>query len=1049
MTMEVVETGRDRLAAAVAALVVAVVGALWILQHEWTPHYSDFIVGAGAWLGFSKTQDLVVVPAFLALFIGVSWFFSVVMRRLRARDVATADAYANQVVLWSIPGVIALANYFGQRQADVHLTLLSCAGFVMCALLGLAARKRPVDMEACGYLAAALLLLSVAPLSLQLVLHRVDALQSYDAPWILRLARLLMFASLPLALLAAVLKTTAVRRHAAVALVLAQVPLAGFYLILLPIPLYDSRGFAGYVPSAGLHVLAVLLGITTITDVLYRARRFLGSEARRLGSLFSPLALFSVILLLRYRFPVGPTVPEDDYHFGEHLVGWWSYSLGKVPYVDYVPAHGVVADDLAGWLSMLFYNGTAAMLGESGRLACALLTLAAFLALRGLTRSNLMAFIPALLMPVAINSSWLTWLALVAPACLWFNPALMRRPSLWLACWAPSVPLVILAAPAQGLLLAISSMLVVMRCAWLLFKKPGHREPRVLAVGAAAALAILLVPHAAASLWGACLYVLQNGPINQIAYGLPWEMSWHPQVDVGLELRRMAWVLLPLVGWAVVQRSWRARELSSDQAVVTGALVAMLLLCLPYAMGRIDPGSTSRAGFLTMFAVLGLTPIMLWHMSRPDARPTLVLLIAALGSFAGSAAVLRMDPLRDGFSRQAGIPDVVNGSDLGLPQLGRALIEPRHLARLLALKEVLGDELKPGETYLDLTNRTAQHFYLGLPPPIPIPAPYNLAPRSQQLEAIARLRRNLPPIALLSADSVIHDGGALALRAPYLFRFVRNAYTPVWRDGYVWGVLPGRGDAVQDNTVVAAVSSLNDVNWSNGHRNNGESLLLLKDPHFAAAFEPKALMRLPGGEQRAIVESDLSTGRVRYEGPPVSFAGLASPEVETRMAPEVQERFSEQLWSAVAAPNDLANIPKTWGDSDASLSGTTRQVLALDDVRLGPSVPGTDGAPAPKAVATWKLPFGDVDGDEVDFLRFALDCTEEAATPAIRVSWQSADQVAGKGEFTFAGHRGWHWVPLGASAGWFTQERIVRMQVELTGGGGCGLVREASLRTYK
>ncbi len=52
---------------------------------------------------------------------------------------------------------------------------------------------------------------------------------------------------------------------------------------------------------------------------------------------------------------------------------------------------------------------------------------------------------------------------------------------------------------------------------------------------------------------------------------------------------------------------------------------------------------------------------------------------------------------------------------------------PREkLERLLSMRRTLGAIVGSGETYLDLTNRSAQYFYLNYPPPIPVTAPYKL-----------------------------------------------------------------------------------------------------------------------------------------------------------------------------------------------------------------------------------------------------------------------------------------------------------------------------------
>lgn len=70
-----------------------------------------------------------------------------------------------------------------------------------------------------------------------------------------------------------------------------------------------------------------------------------------------------------------PNISADDYHFGESLLGWWSYMQGAIPYIDYIPAHGVIGDDLTQFLSFVFYDGSAGSIIHVGNLSIALLSL--------------------------------------------------------------------------------------------------------------------------------------------------------------------------------------------------------------------------------------------------------------------------------------------------------------------------------------------------------------------------------------------------------------------------------------------------------------------------------------------------------------------------------------------------------------------------------------------------------------------------------------------------------------------------------------------------
>ena len=58
----------------------------------------------------------------------------------------------------------------------------------------------------------------------------------------------------------------------------------------------------------------------------------------------------------------------------------------------------------------------------------------------------------------------------------------------------------------------------------------------------------------------------------------------------------------------------------------------------------------------------------------------------------------------------------------------------------------------------------------------------------QQMNAIKRLEKKLPRLALLEGNNIIHDGGGLALRNHYLYRFVIEHYEPLELDGFVIGL---------------------------------------------------------------------------------------------------------------------------------------------------------------------------------------------------------------------------------------------------------------------
>ena len=99
-------------------------------------------------------------------------------------------------------------------------------------------------------------------------------------------------------------------------------------------------------------------------------------------------------------------------------------------------------------------------------------------------------------------------------------------------------------------------------------------------------------------------------------------------------------------------------------------------------------------------------------------------------------------------------------------------MDSAHLARLSGIRRVLDSVLDSGETYLDLSGRHANYFYVNRRPPIETGSIYNLVTEGQQRRAIAALRKERPPAILVRADNVHHDGARLSLRANLIYRYV-------------------------------------------------------------------------------------------------------------------------------------------------------------------------------------------------------------------------------------------------------------------------------------
>lgn len=827
----------SRTAIAVAASVMAGVALLACLQISVAPQYPDFIVGSITWTASTKLQDLLAAPVFIAVLLGTAWVLLLVLRNYATTHGQNhANRFAEQLIWWSLPACAATFHLLLSQGLEGKLFTVSGIGIVAVSLAcGINARRmESLDPAIIGAAVFSAFLFALIPLEVTLALGR--ALPTWfgtlPAQKYMRFTYILLAVGVLAVLAYAVLRPHTLRRHLPEALLGAQVGLPIFFLTLYPARLSPPDGvLIEYDTTIWLKVLIATMAIWGMVDVLRRYRRRSAAN-QDWTRLLSPIALFALLVALRAGSTGAPHINPDDYHIGEGLLGWWSYLHGAIPYLDYLPAHGLVDDDLPGFLSHLFYDGTAASLSDVGRLAFALTALAAFLSAYRFSGSIGLAFVSTYFI-----GGRLSWLFLASFLCVWLAPRLRARPAKWLAIWILSVPMVLLGVPAQGLLLLAATGPLVAYMAWRLVMEPGERKWK----GIITALLVLVVMAAVtplpAMLLGAIRYVAENGSINQVAYGVAWAHSWNgtPMSGLVFESIRMSWMAAPLICLVAVYASLTTG--SRNKHLFWPALVALLfsLSLIPYSMGRIDPGGVSRPGLAAAFGWAVLVPIAAWWLMHAGNRILLPLAVtcaaAALNLSTPSMAVLQavVAPI-------IRTPTLKDGAAAGLPNIGKAHVHDDHWDRLLRLNSLLGTALSPTQSYLDLTSRNAQYFYLNRQPPLAVPAPYNMAALPQQKRAVTKLAKSPPNIALLEGNNIVHDGGGLALRNPLLYRHVLDNYTPQRQGGFIVGYPKANGTphAAAAIELFQAAFSTSDlgkipVAWGQSQRSLADKMIRVRE----------------------------------------------------------------------------------------------------------------------------------------------------------------------------------------------------------------------------
>lgn len=194
----------------------------------------------------------------------------------------------------------------------------------------------------------------------------------------------------------------------------------------------------------------------------------------------------------------------------------------------------------------------------------------------------------------------------------------------------------ILGVPPQGLLLVAAFGLLAVKIAWDQIRFGDKKSWQRLGLVIAFMSLVFAVTPIFSMLFGAIRYVLENGPINQIAYGVPWDISWNAGGKSGFvfEAIRMSWVAIPVLCLYVMHKNWRDLGDSKSFFYRTN-IFSFSVLLIPYSMGRIDPGSVSRPGLVSIFGWGVLFPLLLWGISNAKTRAFVVLSAVFMSALLG------------------------------------------------------------------------------------------------------------------------------------------------------------------------------------------------------------------------------------------------------------------------------------------------------------------------------------------------------------------------------------------------------------------------------
>lgn len=792
--------------------------------------YTELIVGSITWSYENKFHDYAVLYAVIGAFLATLVVIGSVAAWLSRNVESTgADRLHDFILVLCLPAVLWLAGLLTTKSTSldlVHLSqLLLVVGLALAAAL--VCRGPGFWDGAPDRLSAslhhALLFIVFAALgvaALGVACNRLGAyfhLQRWMGAGLTAHGMVLAMCGALAACLWLIWRASSPERLLVIMrrLVMCSQALLPLFLLCLVPPAWTTPAAGTLEAGYHLSVFAMLLVLGCVAaayvELYVRIRRTV-SAAPESAVPMQLLTVGSAIGLLLFFKTTPYALPElmsDDYHFGEMLVPWWSwFQMGLVPFWDYAPARGLM-NYFPGLLASSLFGGAPAAIGATYPFIYAALAVVAIPVLRPvLGMSGVM--VALLLGPFANGIGEIDVAVSIFLSAFCWGWLHWRRDR-WLAGLAVATVLLLLYAPGQAALALLACAPLALATVWNLYVTDRRRLGfLVLAIAVVLALLFGLTPLGK-MFYGALRYGAEQSQINSIAHGINWSASFGVEGlnPWAFEFMRASFVLVALWAGVLVFKAAFMADVAARRRILAYAVPVLLVtsLFVIRAAGRIDPGG-SRLGIASVWALSLLLPMLIFVAHRPRAVHFVVWVgtMGLLMPYAGSLSAT-------GYAGNFNPPDATallrapNADSIENGRLGSALANPAHLARIVAVRNVLDQVLDPQETYLDLSGRHAMYYYVERKPAVESASPYNLVGEKQQLRAIRALRAAPPPAILLSADNIVHDGGPSSLRSNLLYRDVMltKGYKLVSVDKQVWLIWPDRVRRLAAGPAVVAV----------------------------------------------------------------------------------------------------------------------------------------------------------------------------------------------------------------------------------------------------
>jgi hypothetical protein len=846
----------------IIAMGMAILATLIFRKISIVQTYSDLVVGYVTVYALNKTRDYYSLLVFLASFFVtlVSLNFAFHIFRNRKSECERITEIPEKVLLkdsliifltalipagWWVGGRIVyfLTNKL-RPQASYHFLLISASALVIALIIKLMLRRTASMRQGDFVFIAGATFLSApitygALLSIALIMDRyfmVSHVSKYFGGFIAYSCIAMVILMLILIRLNAQ-NIAKLKKVFSKILLWIQLPLPLLLLILVPF-----SDVTGDVPMVTKTFYVIVWSAILFCFVLWVQRlRAWHLRDDVVGytpeSIVMPSSVIAFLIFMHCSFIY--SLPGDDYHLGEWYLPWQQLVVFKnLPYSNINYPHGIV-HLIHGFFASVFFEGTAGSFEYANVILIAIALAATFFSLRALL-GVFLAFLIMYTFPFLKITS-LNMLFIMPSLMLLVHPFLLKKPSLWIFAWIFLSTFSALYAPSTGTAFILGTLPAALWMGIVSLREEKRYFKALMFVIASSFIIVLSFTEVRDMGKGFILFLLENASVNTVANGIPWKASLFGYVQ-------LLWVIIAVViillTWREIYKPEHKRRL---RVIIFGSSSAFFLLAaIPYSFGRIDQAGMSRPGNLSLWALyLGL-PLMISFVDNARFVKYFLLpysvLWGAIYSFALPNGLLSNNDITLGASGQipiSAVKKLTQAEQAPLPLKG-LILSSEQIERISELKHILGILLKPGETYLDLTNHSARYFYLGYKVPALEAAYYNAPATKTQLRILKQLGSSPPPVILIKGDNISFDETTVPLRVNIIYRYFVLSYKPAKFGHYIFLIEPHRmADLMKSARNGMLNSQTQNFSGEKGSDMNREKDLSLLDEAFPAAHFKK------------------------------------------------------------------------------------------------------------------------------------------------------------------------------------------------------------------